>query len=200
MTGTTSGSAAEDFEGLEALQWVLHERFLLGLVEQLRRQFDNVGSAEVEDAVATAVEKLLERFEAHGPVRDVRSFLARVAWNELLKLTTRRRDFPVERHADAVAPGPEDTVLRDMAVELIKAEIRTWENANIKQVMLVYLDMVVAGDVLETDEIAEIVSENLGEQINPLSVRKWKSRGLRRLREFVEETGLMDRRVAGGEE
>ncbi|MGR6967000.1 hypothetical protein ACU610_21300 [Geodermatophilus sp. URMC 61] len=195
MTETTGGDSAE---GLEDLQRALSDRFFLGLVEQFRKQFDNVGSAEVEDAVAAAVEKLLKRLE-RGPVGSVRSYLAKSAFNELRKITTRRREIPVESHADLPTDGPDEKVLRQQAIELVKAEIRTWENANIKHVMLVYVDMIVAGDVLETDEVAEIVSQNLGEDINPLSVRTWKARGMRKLREFIEDAELSERRRAVGE-
>lgn len=186
-------------EGIPELERALIDRFFLGLVRQLRSQFDNVGSAQVEDAVAVSVERLLIRLQ-RGPVRDVRSYLAKSAFNELRKTASRRVEVALEERDDAEIPSAEDVVLRGAAIDLIRAEISTWENDHIKHVMFVYVDMLVANDVLETDEVADIVSVNLGEHISPMSVRTWKARGLRKLRQFIEnEEAFGSLRAPAGE-
>lgn len=188
---------ADAGDGLDELEELLEGGFFLGLLEQLRRQFRNLQSEDVEDAVVAAAEKTVRRVQK-SPVMDVRKYLAKVAYNECNKAT--RRPVPV----DATAPteqNVEESVLQDAAVALVKAEVRTWENAHIREVTLAYLEMYLSGEVLDTEEVAEIVTAVLGEQISSVSISQWKARGFRRLREFIESNEWFDRRpdrVEGG--
>jgi DNA-directed RNA polymerase specialized sigma24 family protein len=179
--------APEPGEGVDELKQLLVERFFLGLVRQFRGEYPNLGSAAIEDAIATAVEKVLKRL-AGGSVRDVRGYLAKVAHNEAKKAGRRAaREIPLGERPDGLDEAAEDTVLREAALGIIKAEIAGWENAHVREVMLVYVDVIALDEPLETDEVAEIVGANLGEEINPLSVRTWKARGIKRLRTFIED-------------
>ena len=90
--------------------------------------------------------------------------------------------------------------MRDAAVRAVKNEIRSWTNQNIREVMLVYVDAIALGEPIEAEEVAELVGPILGEEISAGSVRVWKQRGLKRLREYAEENDWTDRRTTGGEE
>jgi DNA-directed RNA polymerase specialized sigma24 family protein len=92
-------------EGLPALQQLLVDKFFLGLVHQLQGQFSNLGSAEVEDAVADAVEKLLKRL-SQRPVRSVKDYLAKVAFNDLNRIAKSRvKEVGLGERDDQEAPS-----------------------------------------------------------------------------------------------
>lgn len=191
-----------DNEGEEALLDLMRGRFLLGLVDQLQNAYPNAGSGHVEDAVAEAVSKLVVRLRKDPPVRDVSAYLAKVAFNTLKKGSAQRadREAPLDERRDRPTPSAEDDALRAAAVSAITAEVRSWENANIREVMLVCVEAIALGEPIEADEIAELVSVTLGEEISPGSVRVWKMRGLRRLQEFVQREAISDPRHGVEEE
>lgn len=186
-------------QGVEDLEQLLRDRFLLGLIGQLQAQFHNVGSADVEDAVLTAVERLLKRL-SRGRVGDVKGYLAKIAFNELNKHVQRRRELPLEARDEDLEPSAETEAMRIAAIDIIKAEIRTWQNAHIREVTLVCVEAMAAGEPLEHTEIADLVSVVLGEEISAGSVGTWKARGLRKLREFIEGTSDIGGQSALGEE
>ena len=192
----------EKVAGEDALLPLIREHFLIGLVRQMQQTYPGAGIGELEDAVAEAVRKLVERLRKEPPVTDVRGYLAKVSYNEFKKAAQRTSDHetPLEDRPEQAGDSAEDGALRHAAVDAIKSEIRTWENANVREVMLVYVDSIAYGEPLEAAEVAEIASTNLGEEVSAGSVRVWKARGLARLREFVEDAGLIDTRWrAGGE-
>lgn len=192
------GDTENPSEGLPELEQLLVDRFFLGLARQLQSQFSNVGSARVEDAVADAVEQLVKRLD-HGPVRSVRDYLAKVAFNNLNRLVARQvKEVELAEGEHNLAPSAESEVLRNAAIGIIQAEVRTWENAHIREIMLVYVDVMAYGEPLDTEEVAALVSVTLNEDISPLSVRTWKARGLRKLREFIDSAeGLSAPRAIG---
>lgn len=130
------------------------------------------------------------------------SYLAKVAFNTLKRTAERRarQEAPLDDRPDDEAASAEDEALRHAAVDAIRAEIRTWTNANIREVMLVYVDSIAYGEPLEAEEVASVVGQNLGEEISAGSVRVWKARGLKKLQEFVGDAGLIDERRTDGEE
>lgn len=188
-------SASDDEpEGLSDLEQLMVDKFFLGLATQLQKQFDNVGSGRVEDAVAHAVEKLLKR-QTEDPVRNIKGYLATIAYNDLNKYTNRQKKHPevgLDEREDAPAASAENEALRSSAFDIIKAEVRSWENANIREVMLVYIDIMAYDEPMDSDEVAELVSNTLGEEIAASSVRTWKARGIRKLREFIESVDGID--------
>jgi DNA-directed RNA polymerase specialized sigma24 family protein len=191
-------SGDDEARALVEIEDALVSHFFLGLVAQLQRQFDNLGSADSEDAVAHAVEKLVLRVKAGPPVRDVKAYVARSAFNALNREANRRKRVqlvPLDERDDRIdAESAEDIVLRRAALELVRAEVRTWENAHVRAVTSVWLDVLESGEVVETEEIAEIVAVNLGEEISAGSVRTWKARGLKKLHAFVEREQLAQTR------
>lgn len=188
--------------GVDALLDLMRGGFLLGLVGQLQAAYPPAGTGQVEDAVAEAVSRLVVRLRKEPPVADLASYLAKVAHNTLKRTADRRAKQEVrldDRPAEPVSSA-EDEALRHAAVEVIRAEIRTWTNANIREVMLVYVDSIAYGEPLEAEEVADIAGQSLGEEISTGSVRVWKARGLKRLQEFVGDAGLIETRRTDGEE
>jgi DNA-directed RNA polymerase specialized sigma24 family protein len=183
--------------GLDQLELLLRQRFFDGLVRQLRVKFSNLGSSDVEDAVAGAVESLVKRLSRRPVSGDLRAYLSKSAFNEARRAARRRTrglECPLDERDDSELPSTEDDALRTAGIEMIKAEVRSWENANVREVTLVYVEALVEGELLDTEEVAEIVSTVLGEEINPNSVRTWKARGLRKLQQFVNSTDGFDMR------
>jgi DNA-directed RNA polymerase specialized sigma24 family protein len=194
--------AEEDAEGQEALLELMRGGFLLGLLSQVQAAYPSAGTGQVEDAVAEAVSRLVVRLRKKPPVTDVASYLAKVTHNTLKRTAERRakREAPLRDRPEEAASSAEDEALRHAAVEVIRAEIRTWRNANIREVMLVYVDSIAYGEPLEAEEVAAIAGQSLDEVISVGSVRVWKARGLKRLQEFVGDAGLIETRRTDGEE
>lgn len=169
-----------------ALEGLIRQRFLEGLVRQLERGYPGAGYAKCEDAVCEAAARLVERLRKPPAVTDVRSYISKVAHNVLKNHAQRvdNHESPLEERDDREVSSAEEEALRFAAVEAIKAEIKLWENAHIREVMLVTIEAVAIGEPIEMAEIAEIAGQNLGEELSLQSVAVWKSRGLKKLREF----------------
>jgi DNA-directed RNA polymerase specialized sigma24 family protein len=185
------GHSEVDGNGLDELeQLVLGQSFLIGLVEQLCRSFPDAGLGLAEEAVEEAVRKLVVRTRKPPPVTDVRGYLARVAFNTLQRAAPKLVNYerPMENAPEIDTASAESDALRYAAIQAVKKEIGTWANANMREVMLVYIDAITIGEPIEAEEVAELVSPILGEEISPGSVRVWKQRGMKRLREFVEQS------------
>jgi DNA-directed RNA polymerase specialized sigma24 family protein len=195
-------SNEEEDAGEDALLRLMRGGFLLGLVSQLQAAYPSAGTGQVEDAVAEAVSRLVVRLRKEPPVAEVASYLAKVAHNTLKRAAERtaRQEAPLDERPEDTAASSEDEALRHAAVEVIRAEIRTWTNANIREVMLVYVDSIAYGEPLEADEVALIAGQSLEEEISAGSVRVWKARGLKKLQEFVGDAGLLETRRTDGEE
>jgi DNA-directed RNA polymerase specialized sigma24 family protein len=167
------------------LQDLVRQRFLEGLVRQLERSYPEAGYAKCEDAVCEAAARLVERLRKPPAITDVRSYISKIAHN-VLKNSAQRVDNherPLDEHDDHAMPSAEAEALRFAALEAIKAEIKNWENAHIREVMLVTVEAVAIGEPIELAEIAEIAGQNLGEELSLSSVAVWKSRGLKKLRD-----------------
>ena len=185
----------EEDGGESALIGLMSGGFVLGLVGQLQATYPSAATGLIEDAVAEAARRLVERLRKQPPVIDVAAYFAKVAHN-LVKQWAKRaaeREAPLDHRPDIPHASAEDEALRHAAVELIRAETRTWTNTNIREVMLVYLESIAYGEPLEAAEVAEIVGQNVGEEISAGSVRVWKARGLRRLQDFVAQAEFFQR-------
>jgi DNA-directed RNA polymerase specialized sigma24 family protein len=168
-----------------------------GLVRQIRSHYPWLGKQNVEDAVAEAVERVVRRLQ-RGPLHgNLADYVFKAALNSARKTgrtVARRAETSLHAVPEAtVSRSLEDDALRAMAVGLLLAEVRSWENTNIREVTLVYLEAAVAGEPMEAGEVADVVSQVLGEEINLRSVSQWKARGFRRL-------GAFYRRIAGTDE
>jgi DNA-directed RNA polymerase specialized sigma24 family protein len=179
---------------LDELEQLVRDRVFDAMFHQIRARYPDLGTGQVEDAVADAIEGVLRRLQRGPTTGDLRSYLFKSAWNAARKAAgkaARRNETALaddeETPADAwrnATTSAEETALRNMAVQLLTAEVRCWENANIREVTLIYLEAAVAMEPIEATEVAERVGPILGEEINLTSVRQWKARGFRRLREY----------------
>lgn len=176
---------------------LVQEGFLLGLIRQLQERYPERNGDDIEDAVYEAVTKLGERLGKSSDVRDVRSYVAKVAYRVLARTAkrTQAREHPVEDVPESTtASSAEYEALRNAAVEVVKAEVRTWHNAHVREVTLAVIEAAASGEPIDDAELTEIVSGALGEELSVTSVRVWKSRGLRALRRFAVDAGLIDTR------
>ncbi|KAF0848139.1 hypothetical protein [Nocardia caishijiensis] len=195
----TDEGTASDWK--QVLGELFGEGFLVGLIAQLHSHYPTAASAEIEDAVCEAAVKLVEQLSAGKPIRNVRSYFAKVAYRALTRFKggLAKREvrlpelqLPEDYRPASTAPSAEDEavareqhVLRRRAVNAMKLEIRSWTNANIREVMLVVIEAAEAGELIEADEITRIVSQNLGEEVSVPTVRVWKQRGFERIRTFL---------------
>lgn len=196
----TDDGTASDWK--HVLGDLFNEGFLVGLIAQLRSHYPNASLVEIEDAVCEAAVRLAEHLSAGNSVRDVRSYFAKVAYRTLTRFkgSIAKREvllpefqLPEGHRLAGASPSAEDEAvrrdelaLRRRAIDAIKREVRTWPNANIREVMLVVIEAAEVGDLIEADEIARIVGQNLGEEVSVPTVRVWKQRGFERIRAFLE--------------
>ena len=184
-----------------AVEVMLTDGTIEGLVRRLQTDFPALHS-EASGAVAQAVEKLIRRQVA--PRRPA-AYLAASAFN-VLKRQMRRRARTVSLDALGEDDGegswePEDSewsveeqaLLRETYDELC-GQVKTWETENVRVVTLLYLEAAFNCEPLPSDIAAEIASEILGEEVDPSFVRTWKSRGFKRLREYVNSIETAEQR------
>lgn len=198
----TDDGTASNWE--QELDDLFREGFLAGLIAQLHNNYPTASWAEIEDAVCEAAARLAEQLSAGNSVKDVRSYFAKVAYHthtrfkgSIAKREVRLPELhlPDDYRPAGTSPSAEDEAvrreekaLRRNAIDAMKLEIRTWTNINIREVMLVVIEAAEAGEPIDTDEIARIVAQNLGEEaVSVVSVRKWKQRGFEKIRDFLEE-------------
>jgi DNA-directed RNA polymerase specialized sigma24 family protein len=190
------GQDGDTSDGGDELLKLIRDKYLVGLSAQIYGVFPNAGTAAVADAIGEAVKAIVIRLRKGKRIADVKAYLASTAYNELKRAAKRaaRREVPLDQRPEEFSESAENVVLRDAAVQIVKAEIRTWENVNIREVMLVYVDAIALGEPIESEEVAEIVSPILGEEISAATVRVWKTRGFRKLRDFAERSELKESR------
>lgn len=159
-------------------------RELERIARALERDLD-VPATEADDAVLEAVVRTLER---DGPLdrSKVGAFVLRTARNHLIDYQRARRRF------DEAAPDlyeeyddgrMADRIVGEQVFRDIRAVVEGWENANWRAVTLAFLDAAYAGEEITYTELAERASAARGEVLSPDSVRVWKSRGVKRLRD-----------------
>lgn len=176
-------------EALDDLVALVTGGLVDALVRQLRSSYTSLGNAEIEDVVAGSIERVVARIQK-GPLHgDLAAYVYKATLNGANKAARQKaRRAEVSLAPDLAQPTADvaDDVLRRQVVQLLLAEVRSWENANIRVVTLVYLEAAVAGEPLDSVEVAELASPVLGEELNPASVRKWKARGMQKLRDFLQ--------------
>lgn len=165
-----------------------------GLVRRLKRDFPALAS-EATGAVGHGVEKLIVRDTVPD---EPRRYLAACAYNEIKRIARQRvRDVSLEAlgsedHDARGAWEPEDPAwtveeqaLLRTAFDLLRAQVETWETENVRVVTLLYLEAAFEGEPIPSQVASEIVGELLGYDVDDSFVRTWKSRGFKRLRNYV---------------
>lgn len=175
------GDRAHDFNELEqGFRSMMADKFLDGLVRRFEKLFPD-HSAEVEDVLYEEVVRLAEATGA--PPRNLRAVLTWRLRKRMLDVAKRPRledwDEPVERDT------PERQAIRKEMFDQLKALIDAWENRTMALVVRLTLEATYYGEVLETDDIKEIVLEQLGHELSTTNVWKLRSRGLKRLAQEV---------------
>lgn len=174
---------------------LVSEGLVTALVRQIQFQYGWLGSAEVEDVVAGAIEQVVRRVKKAPLSGDLAAYVFKAALyraKNTAQQVARRAERPIDDLPGGTSPPVDEEVLRRQVVELLVAEIRSWENAHIREVTLVDLEAAVAGEPLDDTEVADLVSQVLCEEINPRSVSQWRRRGLQRLTKFAEQLGGAD--------
>lgn len=177
------------------LEALVSEGLVAALVRQIHSQYRWLGSAEVEDVVAGAIEQVVHRVKKAPLSGDLAAYVFKAALyraKNTARQVARRAERPLDDLRVDSTPPVDEEVLRRQVVELLIAEIRSWENAHIREVTLVDLEAAVAGEPLDDTDVADLVSQVLGEEINPRSVSQWRRRGLQKLTKFAEQIGGTD--------
>lgn len=171
-----------------------------GLVRRLRRDFPAL-AAEATASVGHSVEKLIVRETVPD---DPRRYLAACAYNEMKRLGRRRaRHVSLEALAtegqgpSAWMPEDESFSVEEQALlkstyDLLRTHVEGWETENVRVVTLLYLEAAFECEPLPSGVAAEIAGEILGYEVDDSFVRTWKSRGFKKLREFVAAMDAVD--------
>lgn len=190
VSGVDDNGGITPEDQLEELAELVDGGLIDALVRQIRAYYGTLGSGDVEDAVADAVERVVRRMKK-GPLEgDLRSYMFKATLNsanKAVRRAQRRAESSLDASPEGAAPAVDEEVLRGQVIQLLLAEIRSWENAHIREVTLIYLEAAVAGEPIEGEEVAELASHILGEEINPRSVSQWRARGIRKLTTFYED-------------
>lgn len=182
---------------------MLGDGFVEGLVRRLCRDFPAL-SSEGTDAVGHAVEKMIVK-----PVAPTnpRGYLAASAYNEMKRLVRKRaRTESLEAlaaHDGDGRPGwtpadpgftVEEQALLRATYDQLRADVETWETENVKVVTLLYLEAAFDGEPLTSSDAAELTGELLGYEVDDSFVRTWKSRGFKKLRDYVTALDAVETR------
>lgn len=181
---------------------MLRDGTVEGLVGRLQRDFPAL-EAEAASAVGHGVEKLIVRETAPD---DPRRYLAACAYNEMKRFGRRRaRHVSLEAlaskeedHAAWVPAderfGVEEQALLRSTYDQLRSHVEGWETENVRVVTLLYLEAAFECEPLPSAVAAEIAGELLGYEVDDSFVRAWKSRGFKRLREYVTAMDAVDAR------
>lgn len=177
---------------------MLADGTLEGITSRLRRDYP-VLAAEADGAVGHGVEKLIRLAQNRTPTRP-RAYLAACAHNEMTRMVRRRaRELSLETLADRGDDedsgqgwqpeqggwSVEEKALLTATYEQLRGHVSTWDTDNVRVVTLLYLEAAFLGEPLPSQDAAALASDLLGYEVDDAFVRTWKSRGFKRLREYV---------------
>lgn len=197
------GAARLNSKIVTDVEAMLRDGYVEGLARRLCRDFPALAS-EATGAVGHAVEKMVLR-----PVAPTnpRGYLAASAYNEMKRLVRKRaRMESLEALAaddedghpgwTPVDPGftVEEQALLRATYDQLRAEVETWETDNVKVVTLLYLEAAFDGEPLTSTDAAELAGELLGYEVDDSFVRTWKSRGFKKLRDYVTALDAVETR------
>ncbi|MHB1844816.1 MAG: RNA polymerase sigma factor [Deltaproteobacteria bacterium] len=182
---------------------MLGDGYVEGLVRRLCRDFPSL-AGDATGAVGHAVEKLVVR---PVPPDKPRSYLAACAYNEMKRVRrTRARVDSLDALADENEDGRtgwtpsdpgltvEEQVLLTETYDQLRSHVETWETDNVRIVTLLYLEAAFECEPLTSADAAELVGELLSYEVEDSFVRTWKSRGFKKLRDYVAALDAVETR------
>lgn len=167
--------------------------FLDVTVRRLQAQHPEV-AADVEDAVANAVLKLVSRPADKPAVRDVAGYLYTATRHGVLdahKRQQRLAAYEPDEHDGDDLPADHD-LLQKEAFRALQQLVRGWPNRNVREYMLLYIDSLFYGEPLTSADAAAQLSDNFGEEVRLGSISQWKRRGLAQLLQDYEAERRVD--------
>lgn len=179
---------------------MVHDLFLDGLTRRLERRYPDAPDVMCEDAVYEAVAKLLKAGERRE-IENPRGYLTTVAINEMRRALSRaaREVLPDDDEDDAEwydAATPPDsrptevTAVGGAVYSYVKGLVEQWESQKLKAATLLVLEGAYIGEPLTGSELAERLSDILGDDVAEHTARQWRKRGLDRLRSQLAAEGF----------
>lgn len=175
----------------EQCKGLIEDRFPEGLIRVLATQFSTARYEDLEDAVADAFVKYLAKGEA---LESPAGYITVVAKNRVRRLLTKAaREILVEadpgeetddgQWADPVA----EKVIGKETFELVRGIVEGWQSTNMRSATLLVIEAVELEEPISSAELAAELESQLGEEVDPDTVRQWRKRGLDRLRRELYE-------------
>lgn len=186
-----------------AVEGMMRDRFLDGLARLLERRYPGSDGATYEDVVAESVARLLGVGDRRV-VDDPRAYITTIAINEMRRVLKRAArdvvlDFGSEDRDDEdewtpdrdpdERPTNSDAVGR-LVFEYVKSLVNSWESRRLQATTLLVLEGAFIGEALSSEEMAERLGDILGEDVLPATARKWRQRGLDRLKAQLTSEGF----------
>ena len=195
------GAASLNPQLVAEVEKMLGDGYVEGLVRRLCRDFPAL-AGDASGAAGHAVEKLVVRPTTPDKPR---SYLAACAYNEMKRVRRMRARFDsLEALADEDGrpgwtpsdPGltVEEQVLLRETYDQVRSHVETWETENVRIVTLLYLEAAFECEPLTSTDAAELIGELLGYEVEDSFVRAWKSRGFKKLREYVTALDAVENR------
>lgn len=183
-------ASAKDPVGMMA---ALHaSRFLDGLVRRLQQRFRQLPEVDLEECVAEAADSLYKDVSEGVVIRQITSYLYKVAERRSLNLITRRPAVRSVRDNDGGQARDDDhaqdverAAYREEALGIARRLLPQIGRENVQKVMRVILDALNDGlhDITNA-EIAEATG------LSQDTVRTCRHRGFVRLQRLAAESGL----------
>jgi hypothetical protein len=200
-------SSADAQARLEKLaEKLINERFPEGLVGTLRRSYSHSPYQDCEDAVAFAFEQLT-RHKERGDIKEPKAWMTTVAVHEMNRIvhiaTVERLALEADGEEEGEEPGRDPNVVRWLdptldealardAYEFMRGLVDKWSMRNVRAATLLVLEAARVQEPLSNAELAELLAEQLGEDVATDTARQWRKRGLDRLRDQLVEADLME--------
>lgn len=184
------------------VETMLRDLFLDGLTRMLGRKYPDAPEAMCEDAVYEAVAKLLKAGEDRE-ITNPRGYLTTIAINEVRRGLSRaaREVLPDDEGEDDgsewfganTSLGERPTEVRAIGGAVftyVKGMVEQWESQKLRATALLVLEGAYMGELLTGAELAERLSDILGEDVAEDTARQWRKRALDRLRAQLAAEGF----------
>jgi hypothetical protein len=187
----------------DEVQSMVDDRFPEGLVRMLAGDYPAGTHGDYEDAVATGFEKLVA---SERKMENPRGFVTTVAINAMRRTLRRaalqqlagvdsddgERDDLLDRQIGEWTDPTAEQAAADDAYEFMQTLVGAWESRNIKTTTRLVLTAASIGEALSSEELAQRLEDQLGQDVSASTARQWRKRGLDRLRRELIEADLLE--------